>query len=125
MAYSLETVFEKLFVVWDAYELFVFIVFGFEETFFYKYFRAGVRSAEGLEPSRVVIMAMADDESLDFSNIDSKRLRVFQKSVALSRIKKKTMPTVLDIEGKPMLGTEPVGIDDILDKRDNSHSGPL
>jgi hypothetical protein len=31
VAYSLETVFEKLFVVWDAYELFVFIVFGLEK----------------------------------------------------------------------------------------------
>jgi hypothetical protein len=125
VAYSLETVFEKLFVVWDAYELFVFIVFGLEKAFFYEYFRAGVRSTKGLEPSRVVIMAVADDESLDFSNIDSKRLGVLQEPVTLSRIKKETVSAVLDVEGKPMLGTESAGIHDILDKHDDFHSGPL
>jgi hypothetical protein len=62
-----KTPLKKLPVVLDTYELMIFVVFRFEESFFYKYRGSCVRPAEGFNSSRMVIMAMTDDECLDLA----------------------------------------------------------
>ncbi len=92
-----KTPLKKLPVVLDTYELMIFVVFRFEESFFYKYRGSCVHLAEGFNSTRMVIMSMTDDECLDVRDIDPKRLGILQKPVALPRIKENAMASVLDV----------------------------